>query len=486
MKFGLALTLSHQLTLTPQLQQAIRLLQLSNVELEAEIQAQIEQNPLLECIDDEQFIAQQQQDDALSQVDLDVKREDATIPEQLSVDVEWSELYNLPQSLAVHQETQNYDDWVTLPPDYKQALREQVDLLKFSQIEKYIAYHIIDAIDERGFLEPSLTELCESIEQVLGDMGCDDECCHQRIERVLREIHLLEPLGVASRSLIEFFIIQLKEKWQQSKETLYHDALLILQHEQVFIQQDLKKLMKLTQLNQERITQAIHCLKSLKKQPFAGSNYEQVEYQTPDVIVERAGQAWRVRLNREHLPRLGIQSYYQNLLKNTAYEQHHSYLKQHLADAKSFIKNVDERHKTILRVAQCIVQHQQAFLQQGRQGLKPLVMRAVAEELGLHESTISRAIMNKYMFTPQGLMEFRSFFSSQVGAVDGDDHYAATAVQEMIKQMIAQENKRKPLSDQAIVELLEQQQGVKIARRTVAKYREALNIAPSSQRKVLF
>lgn len=474
---NLGLSVRNSLSLTPQLQQAIRILQLSSLELEQEIQQQLEINPLLEEEDASTSVELVEEYHELVEVSEQFKQQD--LPQELSVDAQWDDVFTHQANYQLNSLSEERLFENAEPMDIKQQLTQQVDLLHLSQEDLLIAYCILDGIDERGFLEISCDDIVQTVEQLLQQMGIFESIELEQVEAVLKRIQRLEPLGVASRSLVEFFQLQLQTI--QSVEA--DNALKLLQYYDLFIQQNISKLLKNTGLNQEQLKQAIDLLKGLSKYPFASSEYERMEYQIPDVLVDLKDGQWWVKLNPDVMPKLGINAFYKNMLSEKQYQNSHAYLRQNLNDAKALIKNIDERHKTILRVAQCIVQYQQAFFLQGAAAMKPLVMREVAQQLDLHESTISRAINHKYMLTPKGLFEFKYFFSSQVPTADGLGH-SATAIQAMIKQLIEQENPRKPLSDQALAELL-QKEGIEVARRTVAKYRESLNIASSSQRKIL-
>lgn len=485
MKLSAGLTVSHQLSLTPQLQQAIRILQLSTLELEQEIQLQLDANPLLERIEEQYIELAHQYTDPKEQT-LDIKEDIVSVnqqfevqelPQELSVDAEWDDIY-------IHQSMIAEDEWKQeekQPIDIKQQLKQQINLLHLSAQDLLIAYCILDSINERGFLDSSLTELAETVQQWLSDVGIEDEIDHDQIIVVLKRIQRLDPIGVASRSFVEYLTVQLNDiKHPNQRE---QDALTVLHYPELLLQQQINKLLKHTKLTEERLKDAILCLKQLKKYPFSSFEYEEIQYQIPDIIVTYQGYHWSVALNPDIVPKLRINPFYRNLLRQKQYQSSHRYLRQHLSEAKGLIKNIDDRHKTILRVATCIVQYQQAFLTQGAIAMKPLVMREIAQELDLHESTISRAIMNKYMLTPKGLFELKYFFSSQISSGDGEGH-SSTAIQARIQEFITQENAKKPLSDQALVNLL-QQEGIHVARRTVTKYREALNIPSSSQRKIL-
>ncbi len=261
------------------------------------------------------------------------------------------------------------------------------------------------------------------------------------------------------------------------------DALILLEHYHLLIANDLGKLLKQTGLNTERLKSAINMLKTLKAYPGIEFEDESSNYQIPDVIVSKKDQIWHVQLNTDILPKLRINSFYAGMIRRADQSTDNNYLKDQLYEAKNFIKSIDERHKTLLKVASCIVEHQRTFFEIGAEGMKPLILREVAEEVQLHESTVSRVTSNKYMLTPRGLFELKYFFSSHVGTTSGGEA-SSTAIRAMIKKLVSNENPRKPLSDNSITNLLKEE-GIDVARRTVAKYRESLNIPSSSDRKVL-
>lgn len=477
MKLAVGLKTSQTLALTPQLQQAIRILQLSRLELEQEIILHIEQNPLLEQIEELQEIdVKKQEDIAENERLLNEQFSDNSLSPDLSVDMQWQDVY-IHQSSSYDPEQGEYEKAGSV--SFKSSLLQQVNLLHLSKLDKLIAYYIVDGIDERGFLEVSIQEIREAIEQYFFRMGIIEDIDDDEILVVLKRIQRLEPLGIASRSLLEYLLLQVSVL--SSVEAGF--AKLILQHYPVLLEQNVKKLLRLSGLSQSEFDLGLALLKSLPKSPMLLVEDEPIEYQIPDVIVNKVHQRWVVSLNPDDLPKLKINAFYLKMLHQQQDMECQSFLKQKLADAKGLIKNIDDRHRTILRVAQCIVNHQHDFFEFGAEAMKPLVLREIAEELDLHESTVSRTIMNKFLLTPKGLFELKYFFSSQVPSAEGGGH-SATAIQALIRQWIEQENKRKPLSDQALVDLLKEQ-GIDVARRTVAKYREGMNIGSSSQRKVL-
>ena len=277
--------------------------------------------------------------------------------------------------------------------------------------------------------------------------------------------------------------LQIQLETIKDKTPFLAEAKQLLNYYELLISNDLNKLLKQTGLSKEQLTNAIELLKTLKPYPGLEFDQQESEYQVPDVVVAKKDQHWNVQLNPDVMPKLRINSFYSNMIRRADQSDDNVYLRNQMLEAKNFIKSIDERHKTLLKVATCIVEHQRAFLEQGAEAMKPLVLRDVAEEVELHESTVSRVTTNKYMLTPRGLFELKYFFSSHVGTTSGGE-CSSTAIRAKIKKLISEENIRKPLSDNAIANMLKEE-GIDVARRTVAKYRESLHIPSSSERKVL-
>lgn len=480
MKLSVGLKVANSLSLTPQLQQAIRLLQLSSLELEQEIQLQLESNPLLEQIDDENSISTLSNSNNTDIHELDQSLNADHLPEELPVDTHWDEVY-IHQSTALEiPEFQEQEDNNHKSLSLKQHLLEQINLLHFSQIDQLIAYCLVDSLDQRGFLEAEIEEITASVQNLLAEMGHEEEVEDDEVYVVLKHIQRLDPLGAGSRNLAECLRIQLEAL---PSVPVIQDALILLEHYHLLIANDLGKLLKQTGLNTERLKSAINMLKTLKAYPGIEFEDESSNYQIPDVIVSKKDQIWHVQLNTDILPKLRINSFYAGMIRRADQSTDNNYLKDQLYEAKNFIKSIDERHKTLLKVASCIVEHQRTFFEIGAEGMKPLILREIAEEVQLHESTVSRVTSNKYMLTPRGLFELKYFFSSHVGTTSGGEA-SSTAIRAMIKKLVSNENPRKPLSDNSITNLLKEE-GIDVARRTVAKYRESLNIPSSSDRKVL-
>ncbi|NHB64107.1 RNA polymerase factor sigma-54 [Acinetobacter sp. GFQ9D192M] len=480
MKLSVGLRIANSLSLTPQLQQAIRLLQLSSLELEQEIQLQLDSNPLLEKVE-EQISVESLSTVDTSQKDLTNELNADHLPDDLPVDTDWDDVYtHQPTSLGA-AEFEEREDNRQSQQSLQEYMLEQINLLHFSRIDQLIAYCIIDSLDEKGFLDAEISEITASVQHLLSSMDYEEEIEEDEVLVVLKHIQRLDPIGVGSRNLAECLLIQLDSL--PVNTPCRNDAVKLLQHYELLITNELPKLIKQTGLNQEQLRCAVDLLKTLK--PYPGLEFESKEsdYQIPDVVVMKKNDCWQVTLNPDVMPKLRLNSFYTNMIRRADQSEDNQYLRNQMLEAKNFIKSIDERHKTLLKVATCIVEHQKSFLEIGPEGMKPLVLRDIAEEVELHESTVSRVTTNKYMLTPRGLFELKYFFSSHVGTTSGGEA-SSTAIRAKIKKMIAEENARKPLSDNAIANLLKEE-GIDVARRTVAKYRESLHIPSSSERKVL-
>lgn len=482
MKLSVGLKVANSLSLTPQLQQAIRLLQLSSLELEQEIQLQLDSNPLLEKVEEQSNL------ESLSTSEVEHDQKDLTnelnadhLPDDLPVDTDWDDVYtHQPTSLGA-AEYEEREDNRQGHLSLQQHLIEQVNLLHFSKIDKLIAHCIIDSLDDKGFLEVQISEITTSVQHLLQSMGYEEEIEDDEVLVVLKHIQRLEPIGVGSRNLAECLMVQLDNL--PVSTPCRNDAIKLLQHYELLITNELPRLIKQTGLNPDQLRCAVDLLKTLKPHPGLEFEDRESDYQVPDVVVLKKNDCWQVMLNPDVMPKLRVNSFYANMIRRADQSDDNQYLRNQMLEAKNFIKSIDERHKTLLKVATCIVEHQKAFLEIGAEGMKPLVLRDIAEEVELHESTVSRVTTNKYMLTPRGLFELKYFFSSHVGTTSGGEA-SSTAIRAKIKKLISEENIRKPLSDNAIANMLKEE-GIDVARRTVAKYRESLHIPSSSERKVL-
>mgnify|MGYP002512070368 FL=1 len=482
MRLSVGLKIANSLSLTPQLQQAIRLLQLSSLELEQEVQLQLDSNPLLEKVEEQITL------ERLSTLESNNEHKDLTnelnvdhLPDDLPVDTDWDDVYtHQPTSLGA-AELEEREDNRQGHQSLQEYMLEQINLLNFSQVDKLIAYCIVDSLDDKGFLDVELSEITASVQHLLSSMGFEEEIEDDEVAVVLKHIQRLDPVGVGSRSLAECLLVQLDNL--PASTPCRNDAIKLLQHYELLITNELPKLIKQTGLNPEQLRCAVDLLKTLKPHPGLEFENKESDYQVPDVVVMKKNNCWQVNLNSDVLPKLRVNSFYAKMIRRADQSDDNQYLRNQMLEAKNFIKSIDERHKTLLKVATCIVEHQKMFLEIGAEGMKPLVLRDIAEEVELHESTVSRVTTNKYMLTPRGLFELKYFFSSHVGTTSGGEA-SSTAIRAKIKKLVSEENARKPLSDNAIANILKNE-GIDVARRTVAKYRESLHIPSSSERKVL-
>ncbi|MDI3452090.1 RNA polymerase factor sigma-54 [Acinetobacter sp. V89_4] len=481
MKLSVGLKVANSLSLTPQLQQAIRLLQLSSLELEQEIQIQLDSNPLLEKIEEESLTESLSVLESKDSDDLTTELNANHLPDDLPVDTDWDDIYTHQSTALATPEFEEREDNRQVQLSLKEHILEQVNLLHFSKIDQLIAYCIVDALDDKGFLDAEIEEIILAAQQLLNEMDIEEDIEEDEVLVVLKHIQRLDPLGIGSRNLAECLKIQL-EFLPKDVEYL-NEAKSLLQYYELLIANDLNKLLKQTGLTKDQLKFAINLLKTLKPYPGMDFDKQESDYQIPDVVVSKKDLHWQVQLNPDVLPKLRINSFYSSMIRRADQSEDNLYLRNQMLEAKNFIKSIDERHKTLLKVASCIVEHQKAFLEIGAEAMKPLVLRDVAEEVELHESTVSRVTTNKYMLTPRGLFELKYFFSSHVGTTAGGEA-SSTAIRAMIKKLVASENPRKPLSDNVIATLLKDE-GIEVARRTVAKYRESLHIPSSSERKVL-
>lgn len=480
MKQALQLRLGQQLTMTPQLQQAIRLLQLSTLELRMEVQQALDSNLMLETEEELELLQETERDDTDDELESEPGEEldldSDAIPEELPVDTEWDDTYTNTPLLGSGPTGDDDRDYETADAS-GQGLRDhllwQMRMSPMSAADQAIAEAIIDAIDDDGYLHADLAEIAASL---------DDEVEPGEIEAVLHQVQSYDPPGVAARGPAECLALQLR---QMDPTTPWLNAALLLveQHLELLGRQDLDRLGRAMGLGPEHLRKVIELIRTLNPHPGSTVPSRPVEYVIPDVIVRRINGAWRVELNQEVAPRLRINSSYASLVRRADSSDDNQCLKNHLQEARWFLKSLQSRHETLLKVARCIVERQRGFLEHGEEAMQPLILRDVAETVGMHESTISRVTTQKYMLTPRGVFEFKYFFSSHVSTSDGGAA-SATAIRALIRKLVSEENVAKPLSDSKIAKLLDEQ-GIQVARRTVAKYRESMTIPPSNERKRL-
>jgi RNA polymerase sigma-54 factor len=477
MKPGLQFRLNQQLTLTPQLQQAIRLLQLSQLELEAELRQIAEGNPLLEFeeeaapgeIEEESFTA--------------APAEAPTVDHDVDDGADWSEPdtpveapidFSLSGSAsgAGSRGEEDFEPQNAAPETLQEHLLWQLNLTPLDARQRLIATIIIDALNAAGYL-------AEGLDGVLAALPADLDAGVEEVEAVRRQLQRFDPTGIASLDLRDCLHAQL----EQFDATTPHRELamqIVAGELELLARNDVARLARKLRASEEDVAAAALLIRSLDPRPGAALDATPVEYVAPDVYAYKEGNRWKVSLNPDCQPRLGLNQHYCSLIAQARGEDA-SWMRGQLQEARWLIKSLESRAETLLKVADAIVRRQSAFLDYGPEAMHPLVLREVAEEVGMHESTISRVTTRKYIHTPRGTFELKYFFSSGVSTEDGGGA-SATAIQAMIKKLIDGEDTRKPLSDQALAEELNRK-GIQVARRTVAKYREALRIPSSSERQ---
>lgn len=512
MKQGLQLKFSQNLSLTPQLQQAIKLLQLSSLELNQEIDVLMQTNPLLERGEE----GEDEYGNATDEFDGESLTPNKEVAESSSADFsdgayegttsevstaeapqndssefepstpdfseefsdEYGEFSNgslWDENNAPDDDDSDYRKQETLQISLREHLLSQIKLMPLSERDQKLVLLLIDSINEHGYLEASLEELVEELPLEL-------EIEELELQTALRHIQNLDPIGVGARNLSECLLLQLNLLPQET-ESLALARRIVEAYLPELASRDFNKLRKALSCDDETLKAAQQLITSLNPRP--GSEFSEIgseHYIQHEVNVKKVKGIWIASLNDAAIPKLKINQLYAGILKRNR-DSNSQYLQSQMQEAKWMIKNIQQRFVTILRVSQAIVDRQRNFLEYGEVAMKPLVLREIADELELHESTISRVTTNKYMLTPRGIFELKYFFGSSV-ATDSGGTASATAIRALIKQLVEQENPKKPYSDNQITDLLAKQ-GIIVARRTIAKYRESLGIEPASLRKTL-
>ncbi|MCM5703109.1 RNA polymerase factor sigma-54 [Larsenimonas salina] len=475
MKPSLQLRVGAHLTMTPHLQQAIHLLQLSTLDLRQEIQQALESNPMLE------------QQEALEEHDASPEPEAdwaESIPDTLDHDSDWSDTYQDigPGGLGAQTPSDEAPDIErnSLESTLQDHVRDQVRLIDLDDRSRLIADYLIDALDDTGRLSVPLYELGQQLTHHFPTLNFKQD----ELERTLQLMQQCEPGGLFARDLQECLLLQLDHR-SGDTPLLAQTRRLIRQFLEALAGGDYKRLKRRLGVDDEQLEQIIQTIQSLDPQPGRRFGGARNHYVIPDLIMRHDAQkGWRVDLNEDALPRVQLNAQYSALIKRADQSQDNTFLKQHLQDAKWLLKSIASRNETLLKVGQEILARQPGFVEHGEAGLNPLTLADIAQAVDMHESTISRVTTQKYLHTPRGVVELKLFFSSQVGTGQDGDAHSGVAIRARIKKYVSEEPTRKPLSDAKLVELLDQQ-GIKVARRTVAKYREALGIPSSSERKRL-
>lgn len=495
MKQSLQLKMGQQLTMTPQLQQAIKLLQLSTLDLQQEIHDFLESNPLLELDEEESFqqesvtknseitnVAETTSSETKAEQTGDDSRVESewteSIPNELSIDSNWDDTY---QNSAAASDSPSFEGDQDL--DSRNALLEniqdhliwQLNLTHMSNKDIEIAYAIIDSVQPDGYLSTSVEDIFAVLSVDMDDLELDE------VEAVQHRLQRFDPIGVCSQDLRECLLVQLEAF---KDHPLYRSTFNVVdQHLSLLGNRDYAQLSRKTRLKEEALKEVITLIQQLNPRPGSLVDTSETDYVIPDVSVKKHNGIWQVELNNDALPPVKINETYSAMLTTSKSSEDVSYIRNSLQEAKWFLKSLQSRNETLLKVASCIVARQVDFFEVGEEAMKPMVLHDVAEEVGMHESTISRVTTQKYMHTPRGIFELKYFFSSHVNTASGGE-CSSTAIRAMIKKLVADEPPKKPLSDNKLAIILAEQ-GIQVARRTVAKYREAMNIPPSNERKRL-
>jgi RNA polymerase sigma-54 factor len=517
MKPTLQFRLSQHLALTPQLQQSIRLLQLSTLELHQEVEQMLEQNPFLEVEEDAGPVTEPLAERLLPS-ERAAERETERAAEPGAESSEGGD--DAPPIDSAEYGATERDDWEngterddfdgiretpgkagaadndefdsqdrdTALPSLQDHLREQLSGLRLPELDAAAVMVLIESLNDDGYLADPLEEIAAQLVGATGAEGAEErEELLARLQCALRWLQSMEPTGVGARDLGECLVLQLRALKRCEAQMI---AIIICkQHLELLARRDLKKLMAATGADEELLREAQAMIVGLEPKPGRQFTRAEANIVVPDVIVQKSGRAWKVMLNPDVMPKLRINDLYANAIRQQRGPRGgdtngaSAGLNSRLQEARWFMKNILQRFDTIQRVSQAIVERQKNFFTHGAIAMKPLVLREIADELGLHESTISRVTTAKYMATPFGTFELKYFFGSSLNTEAGGNA-SSTAVRALIKQIVAAENPAKPLSDSQISQMLDEQ-GIQVARRTVAKYRDALKIAPTQLRKAM-
>jgi RNA polymerase sigma-54 factor len=482
LKPSLQLRIGQQLTMTPQLQQAIRLLQLPSLDLQAHVRETLETNVMLEGDDEAIEVAPdivRERDDSPPQTEekyaeldgISTPPDQRETPEVEIADEAWGEHASGTTDRSWSGDDDRSSDFSDQHGQtLQEQLIEQLELAKLSAIDIAIARVITDAITDDGYLK-------DALEDVRLSLLPEIDATVANVERVLAIVQSLEPAGVGARNLGECIALQLR---QLDPETPARDIAIrvALEHLDLVAGQQLSLLRRHLRCNEGDLEMALALVRSCHPRPGAAVNPAQAEYVIPDVFVRRTDHGWIVEINQATVPKVRVNQSYANLISRAP---DHAMLRTQLQEARWLMRSLEIRNETLVKVARCIVQRQTSFFELGEEAMEPLILKDVAEAVEMHESTISRVTTAKYMHTPRGVFEFRYFFSSHVAAADGTE-MSSTAIRAKLKKLISQENPDNPLSDAKLAEILSQE-GIPVARRTVAKYREGMQIAPSNERK---
>jgi RNA polymerase sigma-54 factor len=468
------MNLSQTLRMTPQLQQAIKLLQLSRMELETAVRKELEENPILEETQDLKDEDLQRTKEAADTVEASSEMAKDQDPQKQD-EFEWESYlenqYKPPAGVnSGNEEIMNYENMLSTTENLHDHLNWQAKMFGFAEDELKIAEILIDYIDDDGYLHTPLEEIAASENLDVTDL-----------EDVLLFVHEFDPAGVGARNLQECLLIQAKHIEEDTNDLVD----LIKNHIKDLEKRNYEAIAKAMNRDVKEIVEICKIIYSMDPKPGRAYAAADTQYVTPDVYVYKVGDDYMVSLNEDGLPRLKISNFYRNMLKGAGgNNQTQDYIQEKLRSAVWLIKSIHQRQRTIYKVTESIVKHQRDFFEKGSGFIKPMVLRDIANDIGMHESTVSRVTTSKYVHTPQGIYELKYFFNSGIATTDGES-LASESVKMKIKELIAKEDGKSPLSDQQIVDLLKTD-GIQIARRTVAKYRDMLKILPSSRRKKIY
>ncbi len=517
MKQSLHLRLSQQLTMTPQLQQAIKLLQLSSLDLQQEIQEALDSNVMLEVDESSNTtdnseknneannassdpLSQQKNDtnnsdnnsnndsnsddytNEINNSQVDFENSQNNIPSELSTDSNWEDTYDAIPNFTAGQSSSNswsgddsnlFENNGKTEDNLQEHLVWQLEMTPFSATDRMIADTIIDSIDDSGYF----TQSCEDL---ISSFNPEDDIELDEIEAVLHRIQNFDPPGVGARNLQENLILQL-QALDKDTPWLKEAKILVSRHLNILASRDFATLKRRMKLDESKLAQVIGLIKSLSPRPGVHITDDKPHYVTPDVYVKKINGVWTCSLNADIAPNIKINEQYLSMVKGAKKDSEMHSIKDHLQEARWFIKSLQSRNETLLKVSRCILDFQRDFFEYGEEHMRALVLADVAEVVEMHESTISRVTTQKYMHTPGGIFELKYFFSSHIATASGGEA-SATAIRAIIKKIIAAEDTKKPLSDNKLSNMLAEQ-NYKVARRTVAKYRESMSIPPSNERK---
>ncbi len=487
MKPSLQLRIGQTLTMTPQLQQAIRLLQLPSLDLQAHVREALESNVMLEADENSDELELESVRDTVLEApraearafedeyralggDEMAERDDREQPEVEIADEAWGEKTTSAGSSWSGDDERSHELSDGREMSLSEQLLEQLEMAKLDALDRAIARVLIDDLNDDGYLQDAVEEICASLKPEI-------DVAVSSVERVLAIVQSLEPAGVGARSLSECLALQLRQLGAQTPARALAIQIAI-EHLPLVASQQWSLLRRQLRCSEADLEMAVALLRGCHPRPGSTIAGSPAEYVVPDVFVRRTDSGWSVEINAATVPRVRVNQGYANLLSRSA---DHAMLRSQLQEARWLLRSLEIRNDTLLKVARCIVQRQHEFFASGEEAMQPLILKDVADAVEMHESTISRITTSKYMHTPRGVFEFRYFFSSHVAAADGTE-MSSTAIRAKIKKLIAQEDTDNPLSDSKLAEVLSQE-GIPVARRTVAKYREAMRIEPSNERK---